>query len=156
MDGDVLARDHSRTSGDASQTNKPYVMGKEQSEFRILGPRSVKLSGGLDATAKILVDNFVLVGVYPSAQDPKANLNAYYKVMGSSDSSIAVDGSDSHAVKFIDTLIPVIAFASGGTSTLAPLDITSSVQPNIYHKLDLRALDCGGARELSDIYLLFQ
>jgi hypothetical protein len=153
LDTTVISRDH---EGSGKPRN-PFAMGIEKTEFRLEGPRSVKLSGGLSDTARILVDNFVLMGVYPSNTDPSGSLKTYYKVMGTKDSSIMDSmGNDTNSVQFMNTLIPIQAFGPSGTSSLAPVDITTSVQPAVYHKLDIRALDCGGSRELSDIYLLFQ
>lgn len=154
-DSNVIARSHDLASTTA--TAHPYAMNIENTELRLEGPRVVKLSGGLSATASILVDNFVLVGVHPSNVDPNNKLNDYYKAMGTADSSIVnSDGSDTHSIQLNQTLIPVQAFGPRGTSTVAPLDITSSIQPEVFHRLDVRALDCGGSRQLSDIYLLFQ
>lgn len=150
-DSEVISRNHD--SG-GNSTRNPYVLGSFSSEINLAGERVVKLSGGLDASKKILVDNFVLTGVYPVSTNDSANeLAKYYKVRGTSDSAISNSQS---GVKFRQTLLPVIPFGPSGTSSVAPIDISAEVIPQVPYILDIRALDCGGARELSDIYLLFQ
>lgn len=154
-DKEITSRNHDSSS--ASKHRNPYLMRSANPEFRLAGPRVVKLAGGLDANKPILVDNFILTGVYPSTVDPTPDLAVYYKVMGTSDSSIYDDtGKDTKSIRFMKTLLPITAYATGGTSSVTAVDITRSVEPGIYHNLDIRALDCGGSRQLSDIYLLFQ
>ena len=132
-------------------------MGSVLIPFKINGARVVKLSGGLSATAPILVDNFVVIGVRPTGSDSTGQISSLYKVYGSSDSTlIDSNGAATENISVLGTLIPVIPFATGGTSSIAPVDVTRQVQPNVMQTLDVRALDCGGARELSNIYLLFQ
>jgi hypothetical protein len=157
IDSSVISRNHDISDSDPTITHHPYAMGEFQGQFSLLGPRVVKLAGGLSASADILVDNFVLMGVYPTAVGAPADLTTAYQAMGTSDSSIAnVNGVDTHAISFMNQLIPIIAFASGGTSSVAPVDITTLSPANIPQTLDVRALDCGGQRQLSDIYILFQ
>jgi hypothetical protein len=159
VDKEVVARIHGypNTNKLPTITRNPYNMGSVKTEFRLEGPRVVKLAGSLDPTAKILVDNFILMGVYPSSQDVSQSLASVYKVMGTADSSIAgPDGQDSHSIRFIDTLIPVQAYADRGASSVTAVDITRQAEPQVNQTIDIRALDCGNGRELSDIYLLFQ
>lgn len=151
-DSEVVSRNHD--SG-GSSTRNPYKLGSFSSEINLAGERVVKLSGGLDASKKILVDNFVLTGVYPVSTNESVNdLAKYYKVRGTSDSTIS--SNSNYGVLFRQTLLPVISFGAAGTSSVAPIDISAEVVPKVPYILDIRALDCGGARELSDIYLLFQ
>lgn len=151
-DSDVISANH-----DGGPIHHPYSMGSVKTEFRLDGPRVVKLSGGNSATNPILVDNFVLMGVYPSSKDISQSLASVYHVMGTSDSSIpGADGSNSNSVDFKGTLLPIASFGSSGTSSVAAIDITTSAEPQVNQTLDLRALDCGGSRELSDVYLVFQ
>ena len=157
IDTQVISRNHDSGSGNPAITHNPYEMGLFQGQFNLLGGRVVKLSGGPDATTHILVDNFVLMGVYPSATGAPADLTTAYQAMGTSDSSIAnAQGVDTHSISFMNQLIPVLAFATGGTSSVAPVDITVKSPPNQVQTLDIRALDCGGSRNMSDIYILFQ
>lgn len=156
VDQDVTSRNHDQ---DRSQNpnHHPYQMGSVKTEFRIYGPRVVKLSGGLSATTPIRVDNFVLLGVYPTGTDVSANLSTVYSARGTSDSAVLdASGRQTTSIEFLDTLISVIPYGTGGTGSVSAVDITRSAQPKIFQTLDIRALDCGGSRELSDIYLLFQ
>lgn len=152
LEMDVVSRDHDVWA----PRRNPYVLGKYQANVQIQGPRVVKLAGGLSTTSPIRVDNFLLFGLFPQSQmDANPNqvdISTSYKAMGTSDSVVpGVNG-----ILFRDIPIPVIPFASAGTSTIAPLDLSQSLTPNLPYVLDLRALDCGGSRELSDIHLLFQ
>ena len=154
IDQDVTSRNH-----DSGATNHhPYNMGTVKTEFRLEGQRVVKLSGGLSETAPILVDNFVLIGVHPADQDVSSDLNSAYSALGTADSTVINEktNSDTNAIEFNQTLIPLKKFGTGGTISLSAVDITRSAKPQVIHSLDFRALDCGGSRELSDIYLLFQ
>lgn len=154
VDSEVVSRDHNQTSPRVNRN--PYDLGHFKGEVKLTGPRVVKLSGGLSATAPILVDNFILTGIYQTGAN-LANLNDFYRVRGTSDSSIATaGGADTHSISFLNQLIPIEAFATGGTSSIAPIEITNSIAPNTYYTLDIRALDCGGIREASNIYILFQ
>ncbi len=153
IDQEVISRNH-----DGGPTNHhPYNMGSIKTEFQLEGNRVVKLSGGLSASAPILVDNFILIGVHPADRDVSADLNSAYTAMGTADSTV-IDETRGNigGIEFNSVLIPLKTFGPNGTSTLSALDITRSAQPKIIHALDFRALDCGGSRELSEIYLLFQ
>ena len=153
IDQEVVSRNHD--SG--SKNHHPYNMGSIKTEFRLEGQRVVKLSGGLSDQAPILVDNFVLIGVHPADQDVGANLTSAYSALGTADATtIDESGTDSKSIEFNNVLIPLKIFGTGGTSTLSAVDITRSAEPEVIHSLDFRALDCGGSRELSDVYLLFQ
>lgn len=158
VDASVVSRNHGLN---ATGNRNPFVMGEFYGQFKLLGARNVKLSGGLSATAPILVDNYVLFGVFPSstsAENLQANLSSYYMVNGTSDSSV-VNGQNTPLgdyILFNNRQLKIKAFATEGTSSVAPVDITSRAQPGVAHILDIRALDCGGSRNLSDIYLLFQ
>lgn len=158
FDSDVISRNHDGNV--ASRTNRnehPYQMGAVNVPFKINGARVVKLAGGVSASSPILVDNFVLIGVHPTAADIRGQIASHYTIYGSSDSTLVdSQGTSSKNISVMGELIPLIPFATGGTSSIAPLDVTRQVEPNVTQTLDLRALDCGGARELSDIYLLFQ
>lgn len=153
IDQEVTSRNHDR----GSTNHHPYNMGSIKTEFRLEGQRVVKLSGGLSDSAPILVDNFVLIGVHPADQDVSHDLIHAYTALGTADSSVIDDMTgETNSIEFNSALIPLKKYGSGGTSSLAAVDITRSAEPKVIHSLDFRALDCGGSRELSDIYLLFQ
>jgi hypothetical protein len=153
-DPEVLSKDHDKNST-SSSPNHPYILGASKSEVTLEGERVVKLSGGQSATMNILVDNFLLLGTFPATVNVTTeNTSKYYKVRGTSDS--AYSATTGIGVQFRSTLLPVSPFGTGGTSSIAPIDISAEIEPGTPHTLDIRALDCGGARELSDVYLLFQ
>lgn len=145
-DTDVISRSHD--SG--PRLVNPYSMGKAAIKFRMAGPRTVKLAGGLSADAPIKVDNFTLVGVYAESVTP---MPSHYKAYGTKDST--VDQAETH-IQYLNAPIGLTSFGPAGTATLTPLEIVNQADSNLNYNLDLRALDCGGARELSDIFLLFQ
>lgn len=154
-DVEVKSRNHDNGSSDPNRIKNPYIMNKFNGEVNILGERVVKLAGAANDSAHILVDNYILTGVYPVSNNESANeLTKYYKIRGTTDSSILIEGK--YGVLFRETLLPVISFGALGTSSVSPIDISTEITPNVPHNIDIRALDCGGSRELSDIYLLFQ
>lgn len=156
VDTEVISRSHDNGASNPLITRNPYILNTFKGEVTILGERVIKLAGAADASKNILVDNFVLTGVYPvSNNESAAQLVKHYKVRGTSDSAIK-DASGNFGVLFRNILLPVISFGSAGTSSVEPIDISAEIIPNIPHTIDIRALDCGGSRELSDIYLLFQ
>ena len=156
FDNDIMAKNHGRTN-DTSLNDHPFSMGQFKGNFKLLGARAVKLAGGANATAPILVDNFVMTGVYPAATQAPVDVRKYYRVTGTSDAAIVdTKGNSTGSIQFDSEQLPVVSYASGGTSSIAPIDITTSATPNVLQTLDVRALDCGGSRELSDVYLLFQ
>lgn len=156
LDMEVVSRNHDNGYSNPSNTRNPYILNTFNGEVKILGERVIKLAGGADANKNILVDNFILTGVYPvSNNESAAQLVSHYKVRGTSDSTIK-DAAGNFGVAFRNVLLPVVPFGNGGTSSVAPIDISAEIIPNMTHAIDIRALDCGGARELSDIYLLFQ
>lgn len=156
LDMEVVSRNHDNGYSNPSNTRNPYILNTFSGEVKILGERVIKLAGGADANKNILVDNFILTGVYPvSNNESAAQLVSHYKVRGTSDSTIK-DAAGNLGVAFRNILLPVIPFGNAGTSSVAPIDISTEIIPNVTHAIDIRALDCGGSRELSDIYLLFQ
>ena len=156
LDTTVLAKNHGRTS-DGNLNDAPFLMGQFKGNFQLQGARAVKLAGGNSATAPILVDNFIMTGVYPAATASPIDVRKFYRVTGTTDSAIInADSSSTGSIQFNSEQLPVVGYASGGTSSIAPIDITSSAAPNVLQTLDIRALDCGGSRQLSDVYLLFQ
>lgn len=149
FDTEVLVNNHRRRNGDNAVPTVPFLMGQANFAFTLRGVRHMKLSGALDQVTNIIVDNFVLVGF--GEQAPSLNANNY-AAYGTADA--VIPGSDS--IKLDGSLIQLKPFAGAGTATIGLLDISQAVSPNIAYQLDVRAEDCGGARELSDIYLIFQ
>ncbi len=156
-DDSVLARDHSNGFSDPKKTAVPYLMGRNTVNFTLKGDRRVKLSGGASDQSPIRVDNFVLVGIYPA--DTKTALTPYYQAYGTGDSTIEIAGGTAGNYKNIlmnNSPVPLTAFESGGTSTVKALDVTTQVSKQLPYTIDVRAEDCGGARNLSEIFLFFQ
>lgn len=153
-DPDFLSRDHSAGNGNYLNQVAPYQLGKSTLGFILRqggGARGVKLSGSTDSLSPILVDNYVAVGLAKTSVGLSDVTS--YRAYGTSDSTI--DAASTY-VKFRTQQLPLKSFGSGGTSTINALDITTRVSTEVPYSLDVRALDCGGARELSDIFLVFQ
>ncbi len=146
VDKEVVSRDHDKGSG----TRNPYSMDKDLLNFNLAGPRVVKLAGGLNSTSPILIDNFALIGLYPKAVSP---LPAHFSAHGTADSVLDSNTMD---IKYKNSSVVLKPFGSAGTATVMPLDIVRSADVNLDYILDIRALDCGGSRELSDVWVLFQ
>lgn len=153
-DADIISRDHTLGSNDYTLQHHPYIMNKAKVSFIFRqggGARSVKLSGTSNATGSILVDNFVLTGLAKSSVG--LGDNASYRSYGSSDST--TDMNDS-VIQFRNQPLALQSFGPGGTTSIGALDITTRVSTETMYDLDVRALDCGGARQMSDVYLVFQ
>ncbi len=147
FDQEVISRDHEAGS---FTTRNPYVLGSTLFNLKLEGPRNVKLSGGLSSSASIQIDNFVLVGIYPLGVQP---ITDFYKSYGTKDSTI--DSAQAY-IEFRKKQILLHPFASGGTATVVPLELVNDLQVNTDYTIDIRALDCGKVRKLSDVYALFQ
>lgn len=150
IDTQVTSRNHDVDAGNPNDVHSPYEMGQALVNFNLGGARVVKISGAADPTTPILVDNFVLRGLYP--QGTAVVDSTYYTAYGTSDSTVYATGG----VLFEGGVVPLIPFATGGTSTVTPLDLSPLVTPAQTYTLDLRAEDCGGARQLSNIFLIFE
>jgi hypothetical protein len=154
FDGDVISRNHNVSSSDYHSQHAPYVLNKSKISFIFRqggGARSVKLSGSSSSISAIRVDNFVLVGLAKSSLGLGDNAN--YRAYGSGDSTIDANNS---IIQFRNLPLPFQSFGAGGTASIGALDITTRVSTETMYDLDIRALDCGGSREMSDIVLLFQ
>lgn len=149
LDTSITSRNHDIRYNDSFDVRTPYLMGRRQLQFRLAGARQVKLAGAADSRVPILVDNFVLVGIHPASIAPDSG---YFRAYGTADSTV----HDSTNILLNRNPVPLTAFATGGTSTITPLDVTTQIQPNETYKMDVRSLDCGAAREMSDIFLVFQ
>ncbi len=146
-DPDVVSSNH--TSGG---TWNPWVMSRSRVEFLMKsggGARQVRLSGSGQKAESIKVDNFVLAGLAKKAVGLSSNES--YLAYGSKDST--VDGSH---IKFRNANLPFKDFGAAGVTSIGSVDITTRVSTEESYLLDVRALDCGGSREMSDVYLLFQ
>ena len=118
-------------------------------DFSMGGPRVVKLAGGPNAGTPIKADNFILAGIRP----PDLQIHSkQYQSYGTADSTVI----GTNVVYFRNEPVPLTPFGSSGTATVTPLVLASDVDSQLTHRLDLRMLDCGGSREQSEIYLLFQ
>ncbi len=146
-DLEVVSRNHDSSN---PRIHNPYVLGSAKINFKLGGPRVVKLSGGPNSTSPILVDNFVVSGIYPAQLAPLAS---HYSAHGTKDST--VDTNQTH-ILLKDSPILLKSFATGGTATVTPLEIVKEADTNLDYILDIRALDCGGARQLSEVHLVFQ
>lgn len=147
IDKDVVSRRHGAGTG---YTRNPYSMDSDLLNFILAGPRVVKLSGGANATSSIKIDNFALVGLYPKAISP---LPSHFNAHGTADSTV---DADAMTILYKESPVVLKPFGSSGTATVAPLDIVRTADTNLNYMLDIRALDCGGFRELSTVYVLFQ
>jgi hypothetical protein len=151
LDAEVTSRNHDSDSA-SMKTRHPYVLGADAVNMILADRRLVKLSSSGEKLVSIRVDNFLLVGIFPQLGTGQSADLKYYRSFGTADSTIpATDG-----ILFRGSSVRLQTFGASGTSTVDALDITSDIQPQAAYTLDLRALDCGGVRELSDIYLLFQ
>jgi hypothetical protein len=149
LDSEIVSRNHDVPNYTANDLRHPYLLGNATLGISMEGARSLVLSGGADSSSSILVDNFILVGLAPASQ---AGNPAFYKAYGTSDSTVQNSG----AIAFKQTPVYLTPFATGGTSTIAPLPIDGSMQTNQSYQLDVRALDCGIVGRSSDIYLVVQ
>ena len=151
-DADLMSANHSG-SGDI----QPYQMSSRTLSFKLNGPRVVKLAGsGSDATTPIRVDNYVFFGIFPLNAD-LSDPAKYYKAQGTTDASVHdAQGLLTGNVLFHKQPIPLQSFGPGGTSSVAPINLSTAADVNVTNTLDVRTEDCGGSREQSDIYLLFQ
>jgi hypothetical protein len=148
IDDDALANDHFNGFG-SDRERKSFLMDRLHLRFAFQGPRRILLSGAADDRTPILVDNYALVGIAPSSR----NLIARdYRAYGTSDAALF----RTKGIHFKGQNVPLTAFQGGGTASIQPLDITRYVEPGRDYQLDLRAEDCGGIRQLSEIYILFQ
>jgi hypothetical protein len=146
----VSARDHASGLG-AAPTNvaAPYVLGTFTNKVTLNGERSVKLSGSAQALTSILVDNFVLMG---SRLASSTAAISNYRAFGSGDSAIGTTGK----IKVNNADVALQAFESGGTATIGTLLLTSDFSVGKQYELNVNALDCGGSKAMSEIYLVFQ
>lgn len=149
-DPQVISRNHDISTTDSTITHHPYLMGQATINLTFEGARNIKLSGQADSTSPISVDNFVMVGF--GAQSTAGLVPADYAAYGTSDSTV----NNTNGVLLDNEGVALTPFASGGIATVEPLDISQSIAVHQSYTLDVRAEDCGGDRDLSDVYLLLQ
>lgn len=149
IDTTVISRNHDVSASDPTQTHNPYLMDSQLLNFTFQGLRKIKLSGAADAISPILVDNFILVGfgTQGTALSPEQ-----YSAYGTSDSTVFSTGG----ILLNNEVVALTPFASSGTATVKPLDISQTILAGQGYTLDLRAEDCGGQRQLSNIFVVFQ
>lgn len=146
----VLARIHEGPNAMKANAN-PYILGPGPASraFNLQGPRAVKLSGSYRTLASIKVDNFFLIGQRLASESAAANSWGAY---GTSDATVY----GQNYVLAYNSPVRLQAFANGGTATVNALLLTEYFQAGLNYVLDVNALDCGGSKELSEIYLVWQ
>ncbi len=145
----VLSRNHDINSPEqgTAPPASPYIMGQKAFQIRIDGPRAVKLSGSRSRLAPILVDNYFLVGSREVGQ-PASGYLAY----GTDDAAVI----GTHNILVNNVPVPLIGFGPLGTATVNALLLNERFTPGKNYLFSVDALDCGGIRELSEVYLIFQ
>ncbi len=141
----VISRNH----GTGPNPTNPYVLDKASREFKLLGERAVKLSGQFNQLAPIKVDNFLTVG--KRLKTESANM-IVWKSYGTQDSTIP----GTNYIKINDVNNILTPFGAAGTATVNALLLTQDFEIMKDYILDVHALDCGGSKELSNVYLVFQ
>lgn len=164
-DMQVTSRRHGTRSSNDSPNWNPYVLGKSQLLVQLANKRTASLVGGFNSELKsflpIKVDNFSLFAVVPYMAGLNLNpvenpeLVPFYSAQGTTDSSVSTSSNNLH-VLLGSNAVPLTGNASGGTESIEPIEVSKSMKPDQTYFLDIRALDCGGKRELSDVYLVFR
>jgi hypothetical protein len=153
-DSTVVSRNHDLNSGDPTNHWNPYLMGSAYMQFEMANQHQVDLTGAPDASTPVLVDNFIIVGIAPVLATTQIQ-PMYYGAFGTSDSTTTFAGGTGN-ILLATVPLQLTSFASGGTASVGPLNVSNEVATGIAYNLDLRAEDCGGARNLSDIYIQFR
>src|SRR5258708_1795724 len=97
---EVVSRNHNLMAGN----HTPYLMGKAMVNMTLQGERSIVLSSTSDQDTSIGVDNFLLIGVAPTANigDP-----SFYQAIGSADSAVESNNVSMQGILFKNTLVPL-------------------------------------------------
>jgi hypothetical protein len=109
-DSEVVSRIHEFSAG-LSGAWHPYTMNHTTLKVLLAATRNLVITGGKVNSGvfapdgpneqTLAVDNFFLVGAYPSSTTlTKENARAYYSAWGTSDSTVAVSGSNSGGIAF--------------------------------------------------------
>lgn len=141
----VIARNH----GSGPNPTNPFILDKSSREFKLLGERAIKLSGQFNQLAAIKVDNFLAVGKRLKTENEAMTS---WKSYGTQDSTIV--GTNYIKINDVDNVLT--PFGAAGTATVNALLLTQDFDVMKNYVLDVNALDCGGSRELSNVYLVFQ
>lgn len=149
----VLSRIHGAgaSSDPLSPSNvaPPFILGTFTNVFTLDGERTVKLSGSGSALSPILVDNYVLAGSRLASSSREIS---NYRAWGTADAAIGTTGN----IKVNGKDVSLAAFGPAGTATIGTLTLTSGFLVGEQYEININALDCGGAKALSDVYLVFQ
>lgn len=161
FDTSVIADDHSVAGREIN--NYLRKLGEKITRIHIEGPRAIKLSGSSDGLSEIKVDNIILVGIMPTSE---LYTPAYYKAYGTEDCRVWPQSdlgqnypfNEGNFIAFGPNYdpVPVKAFASAGTASVAPFRIDGVIELQRDYTIDYRGLDCGGSAEATDIYLTFE
>ncbi|MES2854835.1 MAG: hypothetical protein V4692_03175 [Bdellovibrionota bacterium] len=143
VDSQIQSRNH----GAGSATRNPYVLGAARLNIALVGARPIIVAGNKAGTAQILVDNFLFVAI-----NSPSNGIAEKGAFGTTDSTIP----GTNHILYNGQPVQITPFGSAGTSSITPLQLEGKVPINQRFELDVRALDCGSARENSDLWLVFQ
>jgi prepilin-type N-terminal cleavage/methylation domain-containing protein len=143
----MYARNHSGGTPNAA----PLTLGFASNQFRLLGQRAVKLSGGISTVAPIVVDNFVVTGRRSYEESQLLN---DWDANGTADSTISGYRGNGYIQAYSQD-VPLVSFGPAGTATVNAL-VLKQFQIYRQYTADIHAMDCGGARQLSDVYLIFQ
>jgi hypothetical protein len=136
----VISRNHNGSGNIA-----PFEMANVQMQFQMQGQRNVAISGTYnDPSAPMLIDNYFLFEVDTGLSN---NMWAY----GTAD-------AEPRSGKILVNNNPVnnfFSFASGGTAQVSAIEFTSSLPVLQLMNMRFRALDCGGAAQASDVFIVF-
>lgn len=152
FDKEVISRYHDTNGFNNNRNSNPSVMASKQIKFKLSGLRPLVLAGNTTGNENIKVDNFVLYGTYPAVLfNPPV---MYYSAAGTEDAAIV---GVPNTILLREQSVSLKVKALAGTASLSPIDITGdAVSAGEVFILDVRALDCGGRQELSDIFLVFK
>ncbi len=146
FDTNIISRDHTSGGDNSYLVANPYILGVRTLNVLLRDQRAVRLSSSSITPEPITVDNYMVIGVMPASTVNK--VNSFYKVYGSSD--IGINGTNTITINGEPMSV------NGGNYKNLPLDLTSLTKPKEEFTVDLKMLDCGGIRESSDVYMLFQ
>jgi hypothetical protein len=137
-DQDVVSRDHDVNTGNPLYAWHPYTMKHFNADLTIAGPRQLHVTGGSVSganftTGTVNIDNFFLIGAYPSSASlAPANLASYYSAWGTAD-SVVVGGANNSlsGIAFNPAGLPIKtdgtnSYPDGSTGSYSDNGIVSS------------------------------
>lgn len=145
---DVLASNH---NGNENSYIAPYLLGDGRLKFSNLPGWKIAISGAYnDTKTKMAIDNFYLLQL-------KSPQIEFISAFGTAD---AEPGDGDMPILLNNTEITEFkSFAAGGTARVEALDLTpeTSMISNFKgeYSLRLRALDCGGSANGTDVFVVF-